>query len=74
LNLPARRRVEGVLWEVRRMWKMALILVMTALAIVFAHRALEAPVVETGFGAAMEILNPALAPLAPPLMYAGIRG
>jgi len=39
------------------MWKMALILVMTALAIFFAHRALEAPVIETGFGAAMEILD-----------------
>jgi hypothetical protein len=56
------------------MWKMALILFMTALAIFFAHRALEAPVVETGFGAAMEILAPVPAPLAPPLMYAGIRG
>lgn len=56
------------------MWKMALILVLTALAIFLAHRALEVPVVEIRLGAAMEIFTLAPAPLAPPLMYAGVRG
>jgi hypothetical protein len=55
------------------MWKMALILVLTALAMFFMRRALEAPVIETRLGAAIEQLM-APAPLAPPLMYAGIRG
>jgi hypothetical protein len=55
------------------MWKMALILVLTALAMFFMGRALEAPIVETRLGAAIELLT-APAPLAPPLMYAGIRG
>ena len=53
------------------MWKMALILVLTALAIVFMGRALEAP--STRLGAAIEQLM-APAPLSPPLMYAGVRG
>ena len=56
------------------MWRMALILLLTALAMFFASRAFEAPAVETGFGAAAEIFSFAPAPLAPPLMYAGIRG
>jgi hypothetical protein len=56
------------------MWKMALILVLTALAMFFMGRALEAPVVETKLGAAIELLNGAPAPLEPPLMYAGVRG
>ncbi len=55
------------------MWKMALILLLTALAMFFMGRALEAPAVETRLGAAIEQLT-APAPLAPPLMYAGIRG
>jgi hypothetical protein len=61
--------------EVRAMWKMALILLLTALAIFLVQRALEAPMVETGLGAAVEIFSSgAPAPLNPPLMYAGIRG
>ena len=56
------------------MWKMALILVLTVLAMFFAHRALKTPVVQTGLGAAMEMFSGAPAPVAPPLMYAGIRG
>ena len=55
------------------MWKMALILVLTALAMFFMGRALEAPIIETRLGAAIE-LSAAPAPLAPPLMYVGIRG
>ena len=55
------------------MWKMALILLLTALAMLFIGRALEAPIVETRLGAATEQFT-APAPLAPPLMYAGIRG
>jgi hypothetical protein len=60
--------------EDRAMWKMALILLLTALAIFFASRAFEAPAIETQIGAAIEIFTAAPAPLAPPLMYAGIRG
>jgi hypothetical protein len=56
------------------MWKMALILLLTALAIFFASRAFEAPAIETHLGAASEIFTAAPAPLTPPLMYAGIRG
>jgi hypothetical protein len=55
------------------MWKLALILILTALAMVFMGRALDAPVVETRLGAAVEFLT-APAPLSPPLMYAGVRG
>jgi hypothetical protein len=55
------------------MWKMALILVLTALAMFFLGRALEAPVSDTRLGAAIEQLM-APAPLSPPLMYAGVRG
>jgi hypothetical protein len=55
------------------MWKIALVLILTALAMVFIGRALEAPKIETRLGAAIEQLM-APAPLAPPLMYAGIRG
>ena len=56
------------------MWKVALILVLTALAMFFMGRALEAPVSDTRLGAAIELLNGAPAPLAPQLMYAGVRG
>lgn len=56
------------------MWKTVLVLLMTALAIVFAWRALEPPVATIGLGAAFESLSIARAPLTPPLMYAGIRG
>lgn len=55
------------------MWKMALILMLTALAMFFLARALEAPVAQTRIGAAIELLT-APAPLAPKLMYAGVRG
>ena len=55
------------------MCKMALILVLTALAMFFMGRALEAPIVETRLGAAIgQLMAPA--PLNPPLRYAGVRG
>ena len=56
------------------MWKVALILVLTALAMMFLGRALEAPISETRLGAAIQLLTGAPAPLAPQLMYAGVRG
>lgn len=55
------------------MLKMALILVMTALAMFFLARALDAPAAEISLGAALDRLT-APAPLNPPMMYAGIRG
>jgi hypothetical protein len=55
------------------MWKMALILVLTALAILGARLAYEAPMIGTRIGAAIDTLS-APAPLTPPLMYAGVRG
>ena len=52
------------------MWKIVVILLLTALAILLARLAYDAPVVQACF------LNgiSAPAPLTPPLMYAGIRG
>jgi hypothetical protein len=56
------------------MWKTLLVLLTTALAIVFAWRALEPPIAEIRIGAALDLFSGAPAPLTPPLMYAGIRG
>jgi hypothetical protein len=54
------------------MWKIAVVLVLTALAILGARIAYEAPVVQSRVG---ELTGTAIpAPLAAPLMYAGIRG
>jgi hypothetical protein len=55
------------------MWKIALVLALTALAILGARLAYDAPMVGARVGAAIDQLA-APAPLAPPLMYAGIRG
>jgi hypothetical protein len=54
------------------MWKIAMVLVLTALAILAARIAYEAPMVQTRVGALTGTAIPA--PLAAPLMYAGIRG
>jgi hypothetical protein len=54
------------------MWKIVVVLLLTALAILGARLAYEAPMVQTRVGQLMETTAPA--PLAPPLMYAGIRG
>jgi len=52
------------------MWKVALVLVLTALAILVAPY--DAPAAQTRVG---ELTGTAIsAPLAPPLMYAGVRG
>jgi hypothetical protein len=54
------------------MWKIAVVLLLTALAILMARLAYDAPAIQTRIGAL--ISAPAPAPLAPPLMYAGVRG
>jgi hypothetical protein len=54
------------------MWKMALILVLTALAMFGARLAYDAPILSARIGA---LTGTAIqAPLTPPLMYAGVRG
>ena len=54
------------------MWKMVVVLLLVALAILLARLAYEAPAIHTRVGAAIETQAPAL--LTPPLMYAGVRG
>lgn len=54
------------------MKKIVLVLLLTALAVLAARLAYDAPVIQTRVG---EILGTtAQAPIMPPLMYAGIRG
>jgi len=54
------------------MWKIVMVLLMAALAILMARLVYDAPVVQTRVG---EILSTAApAPVMPPLMYAGVRG
>jgi hypothetical protein len=55
------------------MWKIALVLLLTALAILGARLAYEAPMVQTRLDALIGA-TAAPAPLTPPLMYAGVRG
>jgi len=54
------------------MWKIVMVLLLTALAILLARLAYEAPMVQSRVGQAIGTAAPA--PLTPPLMYAGIRG
>jgi hypothetical protein len=54
------------------MWKIAAVLVLTALAIFMARLVHEAPLFETKTGAALTLENTATN--TPLLMYAGIRG
>jgi hypothetical protein len=54
------------------MWKIVVVLFLTALAILLARLAYEAPMVQTRVGQLIGSAGPV--PLAPPLMYAGIRG
>jgi hypothetical protein len=57
------------------MWKIVLVLLLTALAILLARLAYDAPVIQTRVGMlAAETRAEAPAPLTPPLMYAGVRG
>jgi hypothetical protein len=54
------------------MWKIVVVLLLTALAVLAARLAYDAPVIQTRVG---EILGAAApAPVMPPLMYAGVRG
>ena len=54
------------------MWKIVVVLLLAALAILMARLAYDAPVIQTRVGALIGTMAPA--PVAPPLMYAGIRG
>ncbi len=54
------------------MWKIVVVLLLTALAILLARLAYDAPVIQTRVG--LLTSTAASAPLSPPLMYAGIRG
>jgi hypothetical protein len=54
------------------MWKIVVVLLLTAVAILLARLAYEAAMVQTRVGFLAGTVAPA--PLAPPLMYAGVRG
>ena len=54
------------------MWKIVMVLLIAALAILMARLVYDAPVVKTRVGEAIGITAPA--PVMPPLMYAGVRG
>jgi hypothetical protein len=57
------------------MWKIVLVLLITALAILAARLSYDAPVIQTRVGALVsDMRGGASAPLMPPLMYAGVRG
>jgi hypothetical protein len=57
------------------MWKMALILILTALAILGARLAYDPPGLHTGICALVsDMRGGASTPLMPLLMYAGVRG
>ena len=54
------------------MGKIVVVLLLTALAILLARLAYDAPAIQTRVAQAIGTAAPA--PLAPPLMYAGVRG
>jgi hypothetical protein len=57
------------------MWKIVLVLLLTALVILLARLAYDAPVIQTRVGALVSQAQGGVpAPLAPALMYAGVRG
>jgi hypothetical protein len=57
------------------MWKIVVVLLLTALAILLARLAYDAPVIQTRVGALVsQVQGSVSAPLAPALMYAGVRG
>jgi hypothetical protein len=57
------------------MWKIVVVLLLTALAILLARLVYQAPVIQTRVGMlAVMTRSGAPAPLTPPLMYAGVRG
>ena len=56
------------------MWKIVVVLLLTALAILLARLVYEAPVIQTRVGTlASQMQGGAPAPLVPALMYAGVR-
>jgi hypothetical protein len=56
------------------MWKIVLVLLLTALAILIARLVYDAPVVQTRVGQLVSVMRaPAPQPLAPDLMYGGVR-
>ncbi len=57
------------------MRKIVLILLLAALAILVARLAYDAPVIQTRVGQLVSVMRaPAPQPLAPDLIYAGVRG
>jgi hypothetical protein len=57
------------------MWKIVVVLMLTALAILLARLVYDAPVIQTRVGALVsQVQGGVSAPLAPALMYAGVRG
>jgi hypothetical protein len=57
------------------MWKIVLILLVTALAILVARLVYDAPVIQTRVGQLVSVMRAAAPqPLTPSLIYAGIRG
>ncbi|MGZ5850675.1 MAG: hypothetical protein ACXWJN_08845 [Methyloceanibacter sp.] len=57
------------------MWKIVVVLLLTALAILLARLVYDAPVIQTRVGALVsQVQGSVTAPLAPALMYAGVRG
>ena len=57
------------------MWKIVVVLLLTALAILLARLVYQAPVIQTRVGMLAALTGTeAPAPLTPPLMYAGVRG
>jgi len=57
------------------MWKIAVVLLLTALAILGARLAYQGPAIQTRVGMLVSLMRAeAPVPLAPPLMYAGVRG
>jgi hypothetical protein len=57
------------------MWKIVVVLLLTALAILLARLVYDAPVIQTRVGALVSYTQGGVGvPLAPVLMYAGVRG
>lgn len=54
------------------MWKIVVVLLLAALAMLVVRLAYDAPVIQTRVGAILG--TTAQAPVMPPLMYAGVRG
>jgi len=57
------------------MWKIVLVLLLTALVILLARLSYDAPVIQTRVGALVSQTQGGVpAPVVPALMYAGVRG